>query len=168
MSIPPTLGMSLNFTPLWLIDRTAQWLFSGVLKSHPDLFERLGEYANRRYRFSPTDLPLEFTVVPASRSLQVSRGKSGAGADAVISGPLFLLLALLEGRFDADALFFSRSLNVTGDMEAMLALRNALDDSAIDLPEELGALVGPLSPLAKGTASYIRKRVLEGGPDSWN
>ncbi len=35
-----------------------------------------------------------------------------------------MLLALLEGRCDADALFFSRDLKVIGeDMEAMLAMR---------------------------------------------
>lgn len=79
-----------------------------------------------------------------------------------------LLLGLLEGRCDADALFFSRELSVTGDIEAMLALRNALDDSAIDLPRELGRLAGPLSFLVAGTARYIRSKALEGRDTTWN
>ena len=49
-----------------------------------------------------------------------------------------------------------------------LALRNALDDSAIDLPREIGALAGPLSPLVAGAARHIRARALEGRDATWN
>ncbi|MCF3641732.1 SCP2 sterol-binding domain-containing protein [Rhizobium sp. TRM95111] len=165
--LPPLLVKPVDIAPVWLMERLARLIFSGVLKAHPDLFERLGDYRRIRYGFSPTDLPLHFTVVPATRALTVSRGQAPL-ADACIKGPLVLLLGLLEGRCDADALFFSRELSVTGDMEAMLALRNALDDSAIDLPRELGALVGPLSPLVAGTARYLRSKALEGRDATWS
>ena len=167
MSLPPILARQVDLAPVWLVERVARALFNGVLKAHPDLFERLGDYRGTRYGFSPTDLPLHFIVVPATRMLTVSRG-APPPAEARIEGPLALLLGLLEGRCDADALFFSRDLAVTGDMEAMLALRNALDDSAIDLPDELGALAGPLSPLVAGAARYIRSRALEGRDTTWN
>lgn len=160
--------MPVEIVPLWLVERVSRIAFSGVLKAHPNLFERLGAYRQARYCFSPADLPLHFTVVPATQVLTVSRREHPPSADAHIHGPLALLLGLLEGRCDADALFFSRDLSVTGDMEAMLALRNALDDSAIDLPRELGALVGPLAPLVAGTARYIRSRALEGRDATWN
>lgn len=166
-SLPPLLVKPVDLAPLWLVERVARHLFSGVLKAHPDLFERLGEYRQTRYGFSPVDLPLHFTVVPAMKALTVSRGEAPL-VDARIEGPLVLLLGLLEGRCDADALFFSRDLSVTGDMEAMLALRNALDDSAIDLPRELGVLAGPLSPFIAGTARYIRSKALEGRDATWN
>lgn len=165
--LSPLLAKPLDIAPLWLVERMARLAFSGVLKAHPDLFERLGDYRQTRYGFSPADLPLHFTVVPATQTLTVSRGQPPP-ADARIAGPLVLLLGLLEGRCDADALFFSRDLSVTGDMEAMLALRNALDDSAIDLPRELGALAGPFSPLVTGTARYIRGKALEGRDATWN
>ena len=166
-SLPPLLVKPVDLAPLWLVERVARHLFSGVLKAHPDLFERLGDYRQTRYGFSPVDLPLHFTVVPAMEMLTVSRGAAPL-VDARIEGPLVLLLGLLEGRCDADALFFSRDLSVTGDMEAMLALRNALDDSAIDLPREIGALAGPFSPLVAGTARYIRTKALEGRDTTWN
>lgn len=166
-SLPPLLVKPVDLAPLWLVERVARHLFAGVLKTHPDLFERLGNYRQTRYGFSPVDLPLHFTVVPAMETLTVSRG-AAPPVDARIEGPLVLLLGLLEGRCDADALFFSRDLSVTGDMEAMLALRNALDDSAIDLPREIGALAGPLSPLISGTARYIRSKALEGRDATWN
>lgn len=166
-SLPPFFARPIDVAPLWLVERVARLIFSGVLKAHPDLFERLGAYRQARYCFSPTDLPLHFTVVPAAQALTVSRGQPPQ-ADARVEGPLVLLLGLLEGRCDGDALFFSRALSVTGDMEAMLALRNALDDSAIDLPRELGRLAGPLSPLVAGTARYIRGKALEGRDTTWN
>lgn len=168
-SLPPLLAKPVELAPLWLVERVARTIFAGVLKAHPDLFERLGDYRRSRYCFSPADLPLHFTVVPETRTLSVSRrGAAPPAADACVEGPLVVLLALLEGRCDADALFFSRDLSVTGDMEAMLALRNALDDSAIDLPREIGRLAGPFSPLVAGTARYIRTRALEGRDATWN
>jgi predicted lipid carrier protein YhbT len=96
------------------------------------------------------------------------RKPADVAADAVVEGPLFLLLALLEGRSDADALFFSRALAVTGDMEAMLALRNALDGCEIDLPRDLGASAGPLAPLVSRAAEAIRRRALAGENAAWN
>ena len=166
-SLPPLLVKPVDMAPLWLVERLARLLFHGVLKAHPDLFERLGDYRRTRYGFSLADLPLHFVVVPETRALTVSRGQAPP-ADACIKGPLVQLLGLLEGRCDADALFFSRELTVTGDMEAMLALRNALDDSGIDLPRELGSMVGPFSSLVAGMARYIRSKALEGGAATWN
>lgn len=166
-TFPPLLAKPVEIVPLWLVERVARTIFSRVMTTHPDLFDRLGEYKQIRYCFSPSDLPLHFRVVPATQTLGVSRGEPPL-ADARIEGPLALLLGLLEGRCDADALFFSRDLSVTGDMEAMLALRNALDDSAIDLPRELGALAGPFSALVMGVARHIRARALEGREMAWN
>lgn len=166
-SLPPLLAKPVDLAPLWLVERVARLIFSSVLKAHPDLFERLGDYRQTRYRFSPADLPLHFIVVPETRQLTVSRGHPPV-ADAAMTGPLVLLLGLLEGRCDADALFFSRDLTVTGDMEAMLALRNALDDSAIDLPLTLGTLAGPFSALVAGVARSIRSRALAERDVTWN
>jgi predicted lipid carrier protein YhbT len=52
---------------------------------------------------------------------------------------------MVDGAFDGDALFFSRSLQVEGDMEALLALRNAVDDACIDLRR---IALSPLGPAA--------------------
>jgi predicted lipid carrier protein YhbT len=113
-------------------------------------------------------LPLVFLVEPSRAAVSVMRKPIDCEADAVVEGPLFLLLALLEGRCDADALFFSRSLTVTGDMEAILALRNALDGCEIDLPRDLGASAGPLAPLVSRSVEAIRRRALEGEDAAWN
>ena len=38
--------------------------------------------------------------------------------------------------------------------------RNALDDSIIDLPKDLGRAAGPLAPIVQKIASVIRDRAL--------
>ncbi|MBP2557344.1 putative lipid carrier protein YhbT [Neorhizobium galegae] len=148
MEFPDLLAIPLNYMPLAAIERAAGLLFERVLKEHPDLFERLSAYMAKRFAFLPGDLPLAFIVEPAGPSIRVMRKPAMRDlGDASVEGPLFLLLALLEGRCDADALFFSRDLSVTGDMEAMLGMRDALDGADIDLPRDLSRLAGPLARL---------------------
>ncbi|MEN3150674.1 SCP2 sterol-binding domain-containing protein [Neorhizobium sp. IRAMC:178] len=164
-----SLAIPLNYMPLVAIERAAGLLFERVLKEHPDLFERLGEYKAKRFAFLPSDVPLAFIVEPAGPSIRVMRKPATQDpADAAVEGPLFLLLALLEGRCDADALFFSRDLSVTGDMEAMLAMRNALDGADIDLPRDLSRLAGPLAPFFGRVGRDIRRRALNNETSSWN
>ncbi len=67
------------------------------------------------------------------------------------------LLALLEGKCDGDALFFSRALTVGGDTEALLILRNALDNEQIILREVACSLFGPLSGVASKVATPLEK-----------
>lgn len=169
MEFPRALAIPLAYMPLAAIERATGLLFQRLLKEHPDLFERLGEYKAKRFAFLPSDLPLAFIVEPARPSIRVMRKPATQDlADASVEGPLFLLLALLEGRCDADALFFSRDLSVTGDMEAMLAMRNALDGADIDLPRDLSRLAGPLAPLFGKMGRDIRRRALNGETSRWN
>ncbi len=60
-----------------------------------------------------------------------------------------MLVDLLEGRIDGDAVFFARGLTVEGDMAAVVALRNAVDSAEIDLAEDVLALLGPLAVPAR-------------------
>ena len=166
--IPPLLTRPLNAIPLVVIERACRLMFKRIGTAHPGLFERLGEHKAKRFAFLPTDVPLAFVVEPAKDSVSVSRKTSAVRADAVTEAPLFMLLALMEGRCDADALFFSRDLSVTGDMEAMLAMRNALDASNIDLSKDLARLAGPFAPMAGRVIGEIRNRALRGEAASWN
>jgi predicted lipid carrier protein YhbT len=57
-------------------------------------------------------------------------------------------------------------------MEAMLALRNALDDCNVDLPADLGRGAGPFAPVVRTIAGFVRGKALaadtkEDTP-SWN
>ncbi|OAE45665.1 ubiquinone anaerobic biosynthesis accessory factor UbiT [Agrobacterium tumefaciens] len=167
---PAAIATPMNFLPLALVQRATAAMLAQIVKRHPDVFGRLGEHRHKRYGFRPVDLPFNFMVEPARPAITVSRKGRLPKVDAAVEGPLFMLLTLMEGRQDADALFFSRDLGVTGDMEAMLALRNALDDSGIDLPRDLGAFAGPFAPVITGLANRLRGHVLSEtrGGEAWN
>ncbi|MNO09993.1 hypothetical protein D3C81_2335760 [compost metagenome] len=57
-------------------------------------------------------------------------------------------------------------------MEAMLALRNALDDCNVDLPADLGKGAGPFAPVVRTIASFVRDKALATDTNedarSWN
>jgi Putative lipid carrier protein len=136
--------------PLFPLQPLLAAVISSVLKRHPDIFDRLGDYAGKTFGLNPTDLPFAFV-------LELRSGQPAAHAvrelpemlDARISGPMAALVGLLDGSYDGDALFFSRDLVVEGDVEATLALRNAVDDAQIDLAGEIASQLGPFSRQAE-------------------
>lgn len=168
MRVPRMLAASARPVPLWLVQQVAARIFATVLARNPSLFDRLGDYADSRYGFAPCDLPYFFEILPVVPSIKVTRAVPADRPDAVIKGPFFMLLGLLEGRIDGDAVFFSRQLSVSGDTEAILALRNALDDSALDLPAEIAGLAGPLARPVKRLLEQARSRLLPGSDVTWN
>ena len=78
-------------------------------------------------------------------------------ATATIRGSLPLLIDLLEGRLDGDALFFNRELTVVGDTEAVLLLRNAVDSDEVDVLGDLLSIFGPLAGPARSATESIVK-----------
>ncbi|KOF20193.1 hypothetical protein AC244_09950 [Ensifer adhaerens] len=168
MTLPFAMTAPFRIAPLSVIEHATRLVFAQVVQQHPDLFDRLGEHADKRYAFVPTDLPVGFLVEPSARRISVHRKPHLPVAQACMGGKLVLLLALLEGQIDGDAVFFSRSLTITGDMEAMLALRNALDDCNIDLPADIARMSGPFAPLVRRAAAEIRTRALSREAATWN
>lgn len=120
-----------------------------LARRQPRLFERLGEHASARFYVDPVDLAFAFTIVPdRERSVVRVVGKGETATSSVmIKGPILLLLGLLDGTLDGDALFFNRMISVNGSTEAVLALRNSIDDAEL-LPSDLLGLSGPLGRAA--------------------
>ena len=163
MRLPAGLTQLARPVPLRLIQRVANAALARVMSSHPQLFDRLGDHARRSFAFVPTDLPFLFVVSPSSRSVAILRRSRPPRSEVSISGPIVTLLALAEGRLDGDAEFFARDLAIDGDMEAILALRNAMDDCRIDLPTDLAPTTGPLrGPVASGLR-LLRSALMEQG-----
>ncbi len=101
-----------------------------ALRSRPQLFSRVAGAGRRRFLIDPVNLPFALLLeldTGGPRLLAVSRRRAPPH-DARIAGTLLTLLAMVDGRLDGDALFFSRDLVIEGDTEAVVALRNALDD----------------------------------------
>lgn len=162
MLLPRPLALAIDRLPLALVQGVVGQVFLRALQQHPDLFDRLGPQASKHFRFTPADFDLSFVIHPASRTIRTYRKADAPPVSAAVSGPLLTLLALLEGRIDGDAVFFSRSLTATGDMEAILALRNALDDCGFDLPRDLAGVVGPFAWPFQQLAELVRHRALKG------
>lgn len=119
-----------------------------LARRRPALFERLGEHRRERYFIDPVDLAFAFTVVPdgGQAIVQAARKSEASTCGVVIRGPLLTLLALLDGTFDGDALFFNRVISISGRTEAVLALRNAIEDAELR-PSDLVGVRGTLARL---------------------
>jgi predicted lipid carrier protein YhbT len=129
------------------------------------MFDRLGPYAGKRYGLAPSDLPFAFILDTAPQAPMIAAVRSlPPGLDAKISGPLRALVGMVDGSYDGDALFFSRTIVVEGDIEAVLALRNAIDDADVDVLHEGAALLGPLGQFGEALLRYSGQRGATGGP----
>jgi predicted lipid carrier protein YhbT len=81
--------------------------------------------AGRRVAVEVPELRLRICVLFGERALAVLPPE--AAAEATVRGALPDLLALVGRTEDADALFFQRRIQLTGDVELGLTLRNLLD-----------------------------------------
>ena len=112
-----------------------------IARRQPEAFDRLGQVRHATIRIDPVDLPVAFEIRPDGEtgSIRVVRPNDDAGdASARISGPLLTLLALFDGRGDADGAFFHRCIDVDGDTAAILALHNVLEASELTMADILG------------------------------
>ena len=159
---PAALAPLLRRLPLLPLRLLMQQVAGSIGRRHPGLFLRLEEHAGKRFLIDPTDLPIVFRLEPRPhRPVLEPRRRNDAGGrntgdwDARIAGPLAALLAMVHGVYDGDALFFSRDIVIEGDMEAALALRNALDDAEIDLLAEAATALGSAGPVVERLARGI-------------
>ncbi|MCZ4280679.1 SCP2 sterol-binding domain-containing protein [Kiloniella laminariae] len=143
-------GIALSPLPIRFFAPIAKYMLGRVIKLYPDVFKRLEPLGHCRFAVRPSDLPccflLELDHGKAQLSL-FSRLDDLPVSDATISGPISSLVLLLEGKVDGDALFFSRELAVSGDTEAVLTLRNAIDSADISLEEIWLGETGFLRPI---------------------
>ncbi|MEN3930411.1 SCP2 sterol-binding domain-containing protein [Microvirga sp. W0021] len=162
--IPPLVALGMRPLPLLPLQPILAAIIHSVVKRHPDIFDRLGEHADKSYGLNPTDLPFAFILKPQSGNPSVKAVRTLPEClDVRISGPLAGLMGLLDGSYDGDALFFSRDILIEGDMEATLALRNAVDDAQIDLVGEITARLGPLSNPAESIVRKLKDNLMSFG-----
>lgn len=119
----------------------------------PEVFDRLGEFRNATFLIAPSDLDVAFRLVADGERASVETIAAGAEpvCDVTVRGPLLALLGLLDGTLDGDALFFDRTISVSGRTDALLALRNALEDAELT-PAEVAGVPERLTSLANRSA----------------
>jgi len=156
--LPPVVSAALRTLPLQPLQLFLSAVMRRIVRRHPRIFERLGPYAGKRYGLAPSDLPFGFILSTAPRAPGITVVRSlPEHLDARITGALRALLGMVDGSYDGDALFFSRAILVEGDIEAVLALRNAVDDAGVDILREGAALLGPLGQFGKALLRHQQK-----------
>ena len=157
------VGFAVRPLPPLLLQPFLSIAMEAMRRRHPSVFERLAELGDPVFLIDPVDLPFVFLLRShAERPGLAALGDAAAvKATATIRGPLLRLIDLLEGRIDGDALFFSRDLVVEGETEAVVALRNAVDDAEIDVMADalslLGPAAGPARLVARGAAALLAR-----------
>ncbi|MGE0848014.1 MAG: SCP2 domain-containing protein [Hyphomicrobiaceae bacterium] len=153
-ALPAVLTDVLRPLPTGPLEFLLQRLVDSILARHPEILDRVRGEGARRFGIDPLDLP--FAMVIETRDgktrLCVVSELDDQQVDARIAGNLLALLDLIDGRHDGDALFFSRDLVVEGDIGAVLALRNAIDNAEFDLLHEATQLAEPWSALVERAA----------------
>jgi predicted lipid carrier protein YhbT len=173
--MPAPFAFAARLLPLLPLQLMLDASVREIRTRHPRIFDRLGVHTGKRFGLQPTDLPLAFVLEPRRLSPQIRAVRTlPAGVDVTIAAPLAALMGMVDGSNDGDALFFSRDIEVDGDMEAVVALRNAIDDSRIDIMAESVAWLGPLKAPAERLlrsltgATAGRADNMQGGAQPWN
>ncbi len=151
---------SLTWLPAPVLARATGLLLRRIGRTYPRLFRNLTAAPPRVVGIEPTDLPYRFVLrfggVPPA--LDVVRGDMGR-VDAGVRGPLAELIAMLEGRLDGDALFFTRTIQVTGDSETVVTLRNLVDREGLDVLAVATGIFGPFNKLARRGVFVAERRL---------
>lgn len=151
--------------PLALLQPILQFAARHVAQSRPELFARLGPHLNKRFLIDPIELPFVLVLVanPARHSLVACRRHQHPPHNASITGSFLDLFNMIDGSLDGDALFFNRALQIGGDIEAVVALRNALDDSDCSVVDTIVSALGPFSQPGARLVTFLRRMRPDGG-----
>ncbi|MCJ8323605.1 MAG: SCP2 domain-containing protein [Hyphomicrobiales bacterium] len=150
-------ALLLKPVPLFLLRPIAQHITTKIGKKHPHLFARLGKHTSTRYLIKPTNIPLVALLIPNQQTptMQIFKPSQTPAHDAVIEGKFLFLLSMLDGTSDGDALFFNRELTIGGDTEAVVCLRNALDDVEGSVAADIADVFGPAGRTILG---FLRRK----------
>ena len=147
----------LKSVPLSVLRPIAQHITVKIAKKHPHLFARLGKHTQTKYLIKPTNIPLVALLVPDQDkpTMQIFKNTQIPEYDAVIEGKFLFLLSMLDGVHDGDALFFNRALTIGGDTEAVVCLRNALDDVEGSVASDIADVFGVAG---RSVLSFLRQK----------
>jgi len=134
----------LSRLPCALVQPLLTHVVRRIAARHPSLFARLGPHQSTDFLIDPIELPFALHLRPDPEALIFCAVPRDAAPHpgALIRGKFMLLLELMDAEEDGDAAFFSRDLEVSGDTEAVVRLRNALDDVDGSIAEETAEMFG--------------------------
>jgi predicted lipid carrier protein YhbT len=136
--------------PIALYQPLLNKIITHVIQNNQGVFQRLGNCANKTLVIKPTNMPFALVLQPNpyAPSLRAIRNFDSVTYDAIISGSLLSLMRMVDGQLDGDSLFFTRDLTIHGDTEAIVSLRNALDNMDHSLAEDISSMFGSIGRIA--------------------
>jgi predicted lipid carrier protein YhbT len=131
--------------PLALLQPALKRIVRHVARQRPQVFERLGPHRAARFVIDPVDLPFVLYLEPNPRAPLMRACARGAvpAHDARNAARFARLMRMIETDQDGDAMFFARDLAVSGDTEAVVSLRNAIDNLDHKLADLAASAYGP-------------------------
>lgn len=131
--------------PLFLIQPLLARVVRRVADKYPELLERLGPHQSTRFIIDPTNMPFVLYLVPNPEHLvfRACLRSEQPAHDARIASSFSELLRLVDSSDDGDAMFFSRELEISGNTEAVVSLRNALDNVEGSVATAAADALGP-------------------------
>ncbi|CTQ53598.1 Putative lipid carrier protein [Roseibium album] len=157
-SLPPVVSTLIAPFPKTPMEAVLSAFTKRLVARRPELLRRLGAVVQVPIAIVPDDMPHAFLLSLDETKSNVSICEKDAIADAkaVIRAPFLVLLGLLDGTYDGDALFFTRDLRIEGKTEYVLALRNTLEEAELSPGEFFG-----LSGRSAGWVNDVSGRLLD-------
>ncbi len=154
--------------PLFLLQPLLKRVVRRIAQENPGMFNRLGPHKRAVYLIDPTNMPFRLLLRPDPDDLmfRAVSNRSTPACDARIAGKFLDLLRLMDADEDGDALFFSRELEVSGDTEAVVCLRNALDDVDGSIAQRVAGMFGPPGRATLATLRRAGERAHEKSKDN--
>lgn len=136
--------------PTFVLQPILRRIVTRIAKQHPELFDRLGPHTRSTFVIDPIDFPFALCLQPdpTRPSFKAVPKSPLPDHEARIAGKFLTLLRLVDADVDGDALFFSRDLIISGNTEAVVSLRNALDDVDASIAVDVAEMFGPLGRFA--------------------
>lgn len=130
--------------PLFPLQPALHRIIHSIVRKKPEIFHRIGPHKNKMFLIDPLNMPFVLLLRPDPQQplLRAYRRTDPIQYDARIAGTFLTLLDMIDGRLDGDALFFSRDLIVEGNTEAVVCLRNALDDMDGSIADDVVSVYG--------------------------
>lgn len=151
---------ALQPVPLILIQPALRRIVTTIAQEKPSLFQRIGSHKDKKFLIDPYNLPFVLVLEPNPDhpKLRAYNRDKVPQTQAHISGSFLTLLRMIDGELDGDALFFTRELSVEGDTEAVVCLRNALDDVEGSIAEDIAKIFGRTGLLSLRILRRIKKK----------
>jgi len=145
----PIFAAFLKCVPANVVQIFADLIVLHLKRRHGSLFKNLAALPKSKILIEVSDLSLSMLFSFGNKqdtTIDIISPKESIKYNTKIKGDLETLLKMLEGKTDGDEEFFSRSIQIFGNTNSIVAFRNVLDRESISLYGEINDIFGEFTP----------------------